>query len=226
MSEAPHAHAPIDVDKLSPMNSSDLLFEHPATPNKIVRFSSEFGFGEEGEAQIAATLEGLKTVQGLYSELESAYSIKTAGFYPSVTQTNRGGAETMIVSNRVEGRGFTSNDMLPDDIKPAAAKLFDNLSAYISSKRTQNQPFLSDIFGIEQYVYDEKQQDFVLVDTDPYYGENAGNDTKYAWSLHELATWAGQVLDPEAIKNWQEKMVENDSSEQLPMIIARIASMN
>lgn len=109
----------------------------------------------------------------LFEELSSKYSINHVGFAPFLAESN-GLPTPGVVSSRVDGRVFGESTIseLSGEPKVAAGKLANKLIDYLEDKSESGEPFLTDIFRIDQFTYDVQNDEFVLHDMDIYMSNN------------------------------------------------------
>lgn len=172
----------------TPNYLSHYVYEHPSLPGKVIREVHEYNFGLNKLSSdiVNDNLQALRAAQPLFDELTETYNIKHAGFSPLIGNSLLDGKPVgMIVSDKIDGYGY------PSEVNPlseageksaplviqnrhlgAAADLLGKLRGYLQTKTENNEGYLSDIFGLDQYIYIEPTEDaphgeFILVDVDP-----------------------------------------------------------
>lgn len=205
----------------TPSELSNVLFEHAVQPDSLIRIHTEFGIDQDNP--VSATYEGLRKSRELFTELESNYGIKHAGFHPVIGELPSGDTAGYIVSDKIEGYAYKNDpgqdktDYLetliiqPEHI-PAAIALLQSLSDYWTDKVSTGDDMLTDIFSIDQYIYDPTTDEFVLVDMDPYFVDKSQmkdelqSQMVIGYSGHRLQELAETVLDPRDLEVWQKGM--------------------
>ena len=98
------------------------------------------------------SLDQLRTVSGLLSELDTTYGIKNPGYAPFIT----GKEAAQIVTSRVYGVNL---EQYPEIDVSAVAQLYGTLATYLGDKLANGQEFMLDIFGSYQYLYGHTDED-------------------------------------------------------------------
>ena len=126
------------------------------------------------------------------------------------------GAENYVaVTRKIENGIFYSDDAyedMPADIKDKADQVIDGLYNYLSAKSESGEPFITDIFGLYQFMYDPKKQSFMLVDIGGKIAEDAGVSThnRYINEVFNatILIESGDKMyrhNPDKFEQWQEK---------------------
>lgn len=197
--------APLDNARLIPMSErcSGMVYGFSGRPDTAVRFTDEFGYGQDERSQKYLAFEGLKRAGKLFAELQGKYGIETVGFRPVVARFGSQNIGGMIVSDKINGEFHEEGAELPANRRPAAQRLLSRLSRYIVDKHRTQEPFLSDIASLEQYLYMPEKDEFVLVDIDPYIDTSANWERLFFEHTEE---WAKHTLDGYEFADWQQDM--------------------
>lgn len=110
--------------------------------------------------------------------LQDKYKIKNSGYMPVVGNDPQDGqAKRFIVTNRIRGASAEENlEQIPEE---AILDIFHKILRYFRDTYKEGGAFIVD-FGLEQFVYDPKYNEMVLVDHEPkflaYLAANSKND--------------------------------------------------
>lgn len=174
--------------------------------NTVVRAYGNYGLRENRlpHVQTEAVL-----ARELFDELEQTYRIPHAGFMPFVFKSgdfkSSGRPRMGIVSSFIEGEVLEDKgDISNPAHKQAATELLYKLTDYVTAKFEKDEPMLTDIFKLSQYVFDEKRREFVLIDTEPYIEED--EYYKHFVTVKYLRPFAERVLDKQSLQAWGDRM--------------------
>ena len=219
-------NSPFQSGEINSSEWSPVLHEHSAHPDTLIRTHGEFGFDEEDP--IAATTEGLRESIKLFTDLENNYGIRHAGFQPVIGQLPSGHVGAYIITDKIEGHSYRpepsqeKSDYLeslrlnPEHI-PAGIALLQSLSSYWKDKVGNRDAMLTDIFSIDQYVYDQSNDKFVLVDMDPLFANETkmNDEIESQWVLtytaNKLEGLAKSLLDSHELEVWEKSMKTKSS---------------
>ena len=220
-------NSPFQSGEIISSELSTVLYEHAAHPDKLIRQHIEFGLEEANP--IEATLNGLRKSIELFNDLESNYGIAHVGFQPVIGELPSGDVAAYIVSDRIDGYGYMpapdqekktylENLTIKPEHKPAGIALLQSLSDYWTDKVANHKDMLTDIFSIDQYVYEPTSGEFVLVDMDPLFAETSQmkDEVESQWVLtytgNKLQTLAKALLDSHELEVWQKEMAATAST--------------
>jgi hypothetical protein len=213
--------APFKSGEIQPSEWSPVLHEHLDYKYSIIRTNIEFGL--EKDDPVGETITGLRKSIKLYDELEKSYSIPHAGFRPIVGEINSGEIGAYILTDKIEGYGYRPPEgqeksefletlRLRPEHTTAGTKLLQNLSDYWTDKVQNEHEMLTDIYSIDQYIYDQATNKFVLVDMDPFFVDNSQiKDASEVQAMKiyttaKLQTLAASTLDLHELELWQRAM--------------------
>lgn len=165
----------------------------------VIRGNGEFGFGKTKKEKRQLTQVGLVAARKLFTELEDNYGIKTAGFAPVVGHYRDSDVGAIIVSRRIDGEHYKPSEKLEGDKAKAAKNLLGKLTTYLLDNHTKQVDFLTDVGSLEQYVYKPSSKEYILADTDPYFGQGYVEE---GMMLSNISSWARQILEPNEFEQW------------------------
>lgn len=198
---------PLDDTKFAPFAPGKLrefdnkLYQH-ADSGQVVHAKPEFvETGAEAHARLLQTKK-------LLEELPDKYGIDVVDFYPIVGHKQGRNIGSIVVSNFIDGKKFGVNrlaEQLTDEEQRAAVSLLYRLTNYVKDKHNKQEPFLSDIGSIEQYMYNPETANFVMNDPEAKYGEGYAAE---GMMLSNMSLWAKGLLPHDEFVEWHSDAIE------------------
>ena len=147
----------------------------------------------------------------LFDELENKYNINHVGFAPFLTES-KGLPTPGVVSKRVDGKVFGESTVseLSEAPKVATGKLADKLIDYLEDKAESGEPFLTDIFRIDQFTFDAQNDEFVLHDMDIYM---SNNNLYIVNAIPHIREFAVVALHEDDYEMWNKRAMELEKLE-------------
>ncbi len=206
-----------------PVNNFGELYTSAKHPDTFVRLYRDDINDDETEYLRLREIDAdtLRLSKQLYDELTKEYGIETAKVNSALIPStkSKSGRGVLIASNVITGEIYTSADLelgeFPESIVRPGKKLVSRLTRYLLDKYRSGDPYLYDIFRIDQYA--AKDGKFVLFDVDPMIVDQAELEkmqqdkpgrTNYRDFMAEtrllgLTDMAKAFLDPDDFRQWQ-----------------------